>query len=252
LEESYYLGAYWGLRRESVEACATRLSRHLGCLAQCDPLFSDWFLQGRTRRDASNRKIDTDPQTLAIWLAKGVSRTNTGHATMAELGFHMGLWTGGRSNADSASLMLNCGCYSAAVGMNSCLLELPHGRAVADRLFESSSLIALMSCAVASWDPDWALVSSIELDRAMPAQLGNAPRLGWLLYLADRLGTIPALPSQALVTEMGDSGSLVAITASRFSAQDTSRVQAAKALLTRLNEAGLLKPLPQAGSSGDS
>jgi hypothetical protein len=238
VNETYYLGAYWGVRQEAVEACATRLSGYLRSIAQCDKLFAEWFLQGKTRRAAAKRRLEVDPETLAAYLAQDVRRASAGHSATPELGFQLGLWTGGQGNSDSASLMISCGCYSPAVGVNACTLQLPVDAAATHRLNTVTSLTSLMGCAVAAWDPDWGLVSSIEYDNSMPEQEGNAPRPGWLMYLADRLGSIPSLPNQVQVTKLGEVGTLITLTTNTLSAQDHSQIQTGIALAAILDEGG--------------
>src|SRR4051794_30187502 len=120
--ETYYIGAYWGARRESADACAHRTQHFLECLAACDPLFLHWFKLGQSRKEALQHEIKPDQETLQKALLAGKNRTDRDQV-LEDLGFRLGLWTGGNDEG-SAGLSIHCGCYSSRVG-NSCVIELP-------------------------------------------------------------------------------------------------------------------------------
>lgn len=241
--ESYYLGAYWGVRKETVEECAQRMAGFLACLAECDPCFARWFKTGWSRKEALTHEIKPDIATLQALLLAGRSRTDVGHKIIEQLGFLVGLWNGASDNAESAGLTIDCGSYAPRPGVNSCVIDLPYGGPVAERLLRVSVLRAVMECVVSAWDPDWAAVMSRSYQKLVPFPPANAPRMGWLAYLSRRRGVVPPLPLPARVVPLGTHGSLVLLTDERFTASNPAHVEVAKQVRSMLDGAGLLGPL---------
>lgn len=147
-----FVGAYWGPRAESREACADRLSKFLRELAERDSIFSQWFKKAMSRKKASVA-IPTEPIALAPHL-KGNHR-DIGGELISELGFSFSAWTGREANV-SVSLDVACGAYSHLVG-NSVLVSFdPAASPSLDLLQE------IMKTAVAAFDPEEAVVNSTE------------------------------------------------------------------------------------------
>src|SRR5947209_17211529 len=116
---SYYIGAYWGIRKETLEECTHRLAGFLMCLAECDPCFAHWFKKGASRKEALTHEINPNIATLQTLLLAGRNRTDIGHKVIEELGFRVGLWNGARNDAETTSLSIHCGSYAPRPGFNS-------------------------------------------------------------------------------------------------------------------------------------
>ncbi|MFY0570958.1 Imm52 family immunity protein [Archangium lansingense] len=43
MQDKYYVGAYWGPRKETALECARRAEFFLHRLARCDPSFAQWY-----------------------------------------------------------------------------------------------------------------------------------------------------------------------------------------------------------------
>ena len=114
--ESYYIGAYWGIREESVEQCAHRLAGFMQCLAECDSCFAKWFKKGGSRKEALSLEVNSDIATLQTLLLSGQHRTDVGQKIMENLGFLIGLWNGANNDAESAGLIISCGSYALRPG----------------------------------------------------------------------------------------------------------------------------------------
>ncbi len=241
--ESYYLGAYWGIRKESVEECAQRLAGFLMCLAECDPCFLHWFKKGKSRKEALTHKINPDVASLQILLLAGRHRTDIGHKVIEDLGFLVGLWNGASTDTESAGLTVTCGSYAPRPGVNSCVINLPYGKTMTERLLRVPVLKAVMECVVSAWDPDWSVITSRQYQDKVPLPPSNAPRMGWLLYLSSRRGEVPPLPSSTTVERLGKQGTLVITTQERFTASNPRHVEMAAQVTEELGRAGLLGPL---------
>jgi hypothetical protein len=241
--ESYYIGAYWGIRQESVEQCAHRLAGFLMCLAECDPCFAHWFKKGGSRNEALKEEIKPDIATLQTLLLAGQHRTDIGQKIMENLGFLIGLWNGASNDAESAGLMIQCGSYALRPGFNFCEIKMPYGETERERLLRVPVLEAIMKCAVSAWDPDWSVITSRQYQDMVPSRPSNAPLMGWFLYLSSRRGKVPSLPLPARVVSLGMQGSLVITTDERFTANNPRYVELAKRVTEELDRAGLLGPL---------
>jgi len=238
--ESYTIVVQWGLRKESVEACAARTLQLLTCLARHNDIFSHWFTLGSTREEALQHEISLeDPATIQSLLIEGRSKSELRADLLEQLGYSIGLWTGRKD--DDAGLSINCGCYAPAIGGNSCVLELPYESAAAEQLLHASVLEGIMACVVEAWNPDWGVVTSNKYEKIAPAQSPNTPWMGWMIYLAHKPETLPPLPAPVSVGTMGNQGSLITMTNERFTADNPSHIEIVNQVRDRLAQKGVFK-----------
>jgi len=201
MSATFYVGAYWGARREDVEPCARRLQDFLERLSDIDSQFATWFRTGRSRRDALRRRVDPTREGLTELLLAGRHRRDTG-SVMEDLGYSIGMWNG---REPDAGLSVHCGGYTAVAGiLNSCVVELPPMSAESEALYEVGVARSLMAAVVECWEPDWATWTSHELRESLPFQTGEVI-VGWMTYLSSSLlsreSRLPALPD---VEDVGD------------------------------------------------
>jgi len=242
MAESYYAGAYWGIRPENVEQCARRAVLFFSSLARSHPTFSRWYETGESRESAPRQPIGLDEQSLSARLQAGRNRTDYGQKEMVELGFHLNLWTQEPTDTESSGLRITCGAYAPRPGVNSCVLNLPNDGTIADQVLQTPTLTVVIEGMVRAWQPDWAVVTSNAYQRLVPFPPSNAPRMGWLVYLSNARGALPPLPPPLTVTSL-EAGNLITVTNERFTASNPSHVDAANRLSTFLDAAGLRGPL---------
>ena len=72
--ERYYVGVYWGVRKESAAQCARRLQSLLTALVPVDPLFARWFQQGRSRKQALQRPVPDDAAAITELVERNMMR----------------------------------------------------------------------------------------------------------------------------------------------------------------------------------
>ena len=241
--ENYYMGAYWGIRKESVEKCAQHTAGFLACLAECDPCFASWFKKGKSREEALTFEVNPDLVELQTLLLAGRNRTDIGQRIMEDLGFHLELWNGASSDAETISLRVQCSSYTPRPGVNSCVIKLPYGETVRERLLRVPVLKKMMECVVSAWDPDWSAIMSRRYQNMVAFPSSNAPRMGWLVYLSSRRGIVPLLPPPTKVVPLGKQGTLVILTDECFTASNPMHVEIASRVAKILAQAGLLGPL---------
>lgn len=240
--ESYYIGAYWGVRKEAARECARRMNIFLATLQHIDATFVEWFHGGRSRKEALSRPFILTEENLTELLLEGRSHDDFGYNVLEELGFRTALWNGDEQGEDIALSVL-CGSTASIPGVNSCVIDLPYEGVTAERLLRVSSLIEIMKCIASAWEPDWGVVNSRSYREMAPKQCENSPLVGWITYLSSSRGRIPSLPSPSYSIEVDNLGSLIVVTNEQFTASDSQHVEAAKRTQNVLSHANLLGPL---------
>ncbi len=150
---TYFIGAYWGRREESRQACAKRLADFMHGMAEQGPALSRWFKKGSSRK-ASLVELPRDPEGLGPLLK--TNQRDIGGDAIAELGFNFAAWTG-RDVGTIASIAMTCGAYSPAI-RNSVVVSFDPTTEVPTSEF----LQAILKAAVAAFDPEDAVASSTE------------------------------------------------------------------------------------------
>ena len=224
--EEFYIGAYWGQRREPVEDCAQRLADCLERLAQIDDLLSTWFLRARSKK-AAREPVDQDVASLAALLSKGRNRTDFDPEVIDELGFSAGMWN---RQPEAVGLSCTVGVYSQWVG-NVFLLNLPEPEGAATRLYRPEAAMEIMRAVIEAWEPGWATYSSSSLREAQEVGQGE-PVVGWMTYLRSTEPTVE--PHDNVRWHSMGSGQLITIGQEFTDASDTAVV----ALRNELRRAG--------------
>ena len=216
---SWFLGVYWGARKEDPASCARRFARTIDRLKRVDAGLGRWAAVGRNRRP-----IAMDVESLAALLHGGVNPTDFGGEVISDIGFRAVLV----SEAEPAvGLSVKCGGWSPWLP-NTFILDLLPGH-----LLEPAIARALLEAAVEEWEADSGLVATASLlDVTQPREVGRA-RIGWLSYLRG-LDASTELPG-ATVEPLAD-GALITL-APTAEEVDRKRVES---VAWALDEAGLL------------
>lgn len=199
-----YVGAYWGPRAESLNACVDRSTTFLDGLRLLNPAFETWYLPGRSRRDALRRRVHPEREALLNLLGSGRNRRDSDQSVIAELGYSMDLWNG---QAPSVGLSVGCGMHPRTPHVkNVAVVNLPSSDDGLGDLASTPVALGLMRLLVDCWEPDWATWTSHEWRKEQGGEPG-APVLGWMTYLA---GALPAegMPAGVIVEPFG-SGALI-------------------------------------------
>ncbi|RKH55122.1 immunity 52 family protein [Corallococcus llansteffanensis] len=237
MNETYYLGAYWGARKESAKECAERAALLLSSAPRVDPAFARWFQQGRSRKDALKRPIETDAPSLEKLLSRGRD------PVVEELGFRLRGWTGEHDDRDASSFDALCGGDAPRVS-NFWLFDLPNQGPNADRVLSSPVLTELLRATAVAWAPDWGVaMSHAHRDLQEPQRVPKAPYVGWVTYLANHRGTVPPLPAPVRIEPVEDRGTLIILTPERLTVSNPEHVALARHVGESLTRAGLLRPM---------
>lgn len=179
LDESLYLGAYWGDRAEDADSCAERLARCLSAMASVSADLSGWRPKGRSRSEALASPAVAAVDLIGL-LEAGVNRRDSDGSVMPELGMRWSAWNG--NTAFAASVSVTCGaCATEAGVLNSFVLKLPEAtRPGAEGVYSAAD--ELLAGVVEAWEPEWAVLTSHELRESLGLDAGQ-PVVGWLTYL---------------------------------------------------------------------
>ena len=246
MHEHYYVGAYWGPRKETARECAERARLFFGMLARCDSSFVQWYRAGRGfPRELPGHPVCTDVESLEEFLLRGRNRTDVGKKVIEDLGFSQMVWNAKR---EATYLDVACGGYSPWGGPNYCLLKPTPEEPIRERILQNAVLTQVLISMATAWDPDFAMASSSELVDAT-GRGDSEVRMGWLTYLSRKLGRLPPLPAPVRIEPVGELGWLLTLAPEPMTASNPEHV----AFLTRVREllkrAGLIEcPRPQPAS----
>ena len=179
--ETSYIGAYWGSRREPVDACAERLAKFMESLGDIDPLLASWFETGYSLRSARAKKVEPQAGALReLLLASRARRDGTARSVMNDLGFRIGLWNG---NDTQIRLSTTCGAAPSVPGIpNAVVVGLPEAEGPALSLYQPRTGLAILKAIVAVWEPSWATWTNHRLRNAQQPKPGQVV-VGWATYV---------------------------------------------------------------------
>ena len=235
--ETYYIGAYWGARKEDAEACARRLAACVQLLAPVDPLFASWFKGAKSLKLSLQRPLELEPSRLQKYIQRNLMRDDR-RQPMEDLGFRVGLWNG-RQGGNDAWLSIGCGGYWEQVS-NRCVLDAPYKGPGSERVLTATFQTQALRAIATAWEPDWGVAMS-HAHRDISEKKPRGVWVGWVTYLSRRLGRVPPLPAPVRIEPVEDKGALVILTPERFTASNPEHVALAERVRELLDRAGLLK-----------
>jgi hypothetical protein len=246
MQEHYYVGAYWGPRKETALECARRAELFFHMLARCDPSFSRWFRAGRGfPRELPGHPVHPEVKELEKLLLQSRSRTDVGKKVIEDLGFSRIMWN---AKKEATDIYLTCGGYSPWGGPNSCLLTPTREAPVRERLLRTPVLAEVLTSMATAWDPDFGMASSTEMVGLVQKRKWEV-RMGWLTYLSRRLGRVPPLPSPVRIEPVGELGWLLVLSPEPMTASNPEHVAFTARVRELLDRAGLIeRPEPEPAS----
>jgi len=247
MQEYYYVGAYWGPRKETALECARRAELFFHRLARCDPSFAQWYRGGRgAPRGLPGHPVVPELNELEKLLLQSRSYTDVDKEVIEDLGFRRMMWN---AKKEATDISLSCGGYSPWGGPNSCLLKPPRQGSIRERLLCNPVLAEVLTSMVTAWDPDFAVASSTEMVRLVEKGRFEVP-VGWLTYLSRRRGTLPPLPAPVRIEPVGALGWLLVLSPEPMTASNPEHVAFTARIRQLLDRAGLIQ-LPEPPPAGE-
>jgi hypothetical protein len=247
MRESYYVGAYWGARKETALECARRAELFFHMLARCDPSFTQWYRAGRGfPRELPGYPVHLEVKELEELFLRGRNRTDFGKNVIEDLGFRLHVWN---AKKECTRLELHGGAYSPLGAGNLCLLEPPTQGAVTERLMRAPVLAEVLTCMATAWDPDYAMATTFEMVERVKKR-NREVRVGWLTYLSRRLGPVPPLPAPVRIEPVGTLGWLLVLSPERMTASNPEHVAFTARVRELLDRAGLIER-PEPAPAGE-
>ncbi|WNG43568.1 hypothetical protein F0U60_05205 [Archangium minus] len=243
MSERFYVGAYWGPRRETALECARRAEVFFSMLARCDPSFAQWYRGGRgAPLDLPGHPVRPEVAEWEQLFLRGMNRTDADGKVIEELGFTEFVWN---AKKERTRVELHCGEYSPSGPGNTCLLYPPEEGAGRERLLCASVLAEVLTSVATAWEPDFAMASSTELVRLIQKRKREV-RVGWLTYLSRRLGMVPPLPAPVHIEPVGALGWLLVLSPNLMTASNPEHVTFTARVRELLDRAGLIeRPEPE-------
>ncbi len=243
--ESLFLNARWRSRRESLDQCADRARPFFRELAELHKSFGQWSKLGTIKREALADKLPPEPGNIRDLLAKGRNHYDVDNRVIEDLGYSLYLWNC-LEKPDGINLRISCGCYPPPhmPFPNECFIKFsPVQGASASELAKIDKILAVAGVMVRYWDPDYLCVSTHRLDElALPERSEfTGVRPGWLTYISDKWGKVPALPEPYRLAPMGGTGQVVLIDGIEgATATDLKCIESIRQLWDRLYASGLV------------
>lgn len=162
----YFIGVYWGPRKEPRLACAARLSTFLTALTTNEYGFIRWMRKGKVQ---GGQAVQTTEATIAKLLR--TNNRDVGGEAIAELGFSFSVWSQSNSGI-VVSLSATCGAFSPRISNSLVVSFDPSADPTMDLLRE------IFTKAVETFDPELGVVSTMDaLATVTPEPAWNAPSL---------------------------------------------------------------------------
>jgi len=246
MQERYYVGAYWGPRKETALECARRAELFFHMLARCDPTFVQWYRGGRgAPRELPGHPVRPEATEWERLFLRGMNRTDADRKVIEDLGFREYVWNAKRGRT---RVELHCGEYSPFGAGNTCLIYPPEEGPGRERILATPVLAEVLTSVATAWDPDFAMVGSIDMVRLVQKRKREV-RVGWLTYLSRRLGSLPPLPAPVRIEPVGTLGWLLVLSPEPMTASNPEHVAFTARVRELLDRAGLIeRPKPGAAS----
>jgi len=236
--ERYYVGGYWGVRKETALECARRAEVFFHMLARCDPTFAQWYRRGRgAPRGLPGHPVRPEAQEWEQLFIRRMLRSDVDKTVIIEeFGFREDVWN---AKKDATSVSFHCGAYSRRA-VNTCVIDPPDEGPVRERILSAPVLAEVLTCVATAWDPDFAMATSGQMLDLVEKRKWEV-RVGWLTYLSRRLGKLPPLPAPVRIEPVGTLGWLLVLSPERMTASNPEHVAFTARVRELLDRAGLIK-----------
>ena len=178
--ESYYIGAYWGPREESLDICTKKVIDFFSILSEMDSSFEKWFEKGYSRKKALEHQYIFEYDKINKSLLNSRIKTDIGNIIMENLGYSFSTWNGLREG-EITGISIHCNTSSNCVS-NNVVIKLPSNKEVYDDIYKIDFILRMFNLLIELWHPEQVVMTSSQLRDSVSIN-DNAPLIGWITYL---------------------------------------------------------------------
>jgi hypothetical protein len=176
MTNSFYIGAYWGSRAQTLLEVKNKVIQTLKRLANEDKQFADWYEGGMSRKEALAKHIIINDSTIERLCLEQVRKGELNSDGFSKMGFLFGLWTGHEDN-EASGISFSVGTASKWL-TNSCVINIPSQGSAHENMIQREKAMSIINILVEIWNPDYAVMTSHNLND----QLGIGNKIGWITY----------------------------------------------------------------------
>ena len=179
--DNFYIGAYWGSRKESLTDISTKTCSTLQKLSEIEDYFAKWFNTSTNRKKALEKKVDFDSTDKGIMeiISKRVKKDEINSDGTSRFGFVYSFWSG-QDEAESCSISFSVGmAFSTNNLSNCCVLSFPNSERAKQRLLQTEIIKKIFNILIEIWNPDNCILTSEKLREEL--HVGN--EFGWFTYV---------------------------------------------------------------------
>lgn len=202
------IGAYWGPRCESAEACVRRCCEMFAHFSHINVRLVEWYHKTRSQRERGTRIDVSNTAQIRGLLNQGRHKSGCENECAEDLGTIVALWNGAQVAADAMDLTITCGAYHPTIGNNAVFLSLPP---TLGTLGAISSLRHTLLAVALSFEPEWAGLFSSGAMCARPFVPSQFPFVDWMLYLDGRRYCPVEVPVGSLTERVENGGYLIIV-----------------------------------------
>ncbi|MBY0282040.1 MAG: hypothetical protein K2W94_07800 [Alphaproteobacteria bacterium] len=150
MKNNFFIGIYWGKRKEELTTCTAKIKSTLDLLSSLDNSFTLWYKTSKPRKGEVLQPVDTSSEGIKTLLLKGQNYNDVGEL-LEDLGYLIVL----KSEKDFSKahiLSVICGCYFEKTP-NSITLNIGKNNAHKD-LAKREVLENLYRGLIEIWKPD--------------------------------------------------------------------------------------------------
>lgn len=207
--DSLLIGFYWGLRAESLDGCADRVSALLQWLPRFNPSFRHLCPAPGTPAHQRSLRVSSSKPAVHALLNSGLTYPDVGNTPFYETGYRIGLWNKGE-NECMIHVGVNCGSVVNGIG-NLCLLRIQPDTKAQRELCQSSQLEEICRTLIDLWDPENGTVTcNLLIDAVHPD--AKIPDIGWYVYRRDRMHPQVSPTAAIRLLQLPDRGTLASST----------------------------------------
>ncbi len=186
MQDSFYIGSYWGARSETLSEITNKTLKTLQLLSNIDHQFANWYMLGKSRNGALQEKILLNGQSVENLYMNSLKKQDSIINGYTEMGFALSLWNG-EKDYESCAISFNVGTASKYLN-NCCVIKLPYEGKGYKELLQVKKAKEIIAILANIWNPDHALLTSYNLGD----KLTTSNKVGWITYIK----TIKKKPKQ--------------------------------------------------------